>query len=414
MTADEDVRAAFEGGAPKRLADLGGAEFLRGREEELARAVLMPELLSLALAEISSEASPGDPVYDFVVACAAAPVGTTAVRASDYKDAMGALAAVALPEDLAERCQEVLVGRAFRRADHEVARWVALGASLQIAIEHHDLRHELIGALVRLKVEGNPSEFLRRAAKVTGVALSHWSDPSLARTLERLSQDEGARDEALFELGMAALRDGLDAEVSGEVDRCFEVARDHFTLSVSVRENRPDARTYSTALSLLNALRRGDPVESLRSHAETIRREVTMARAWSQPARPAWRWMGARWTEIVRWQDLAMQAASIDEAADAAAQAGAEIAIRHRLLGAYVANRSVLGRGPGGVETFARPRIEARLLREEVEREATMSWLALEEATPSSPWREAAAEMLAGLRARGAPLGKRTGAANPA
>jgi len=411
VTADEEVRAVFERGAPKRLADLGGAGFLRGREEDLSRAALMPELLSLALAEAPSGEAP---VHNFVVACAGAPVGPEAVRASDYKDAMEALVAVALPEDLAERCQDVLVGRAFRRADHDVARWVALGASLQIAIEHPDLRHGLIGALVRLKPEGSPPEFLRRAAKVTGVALSHWPDPSLVRILESLSRDEGARDEALFELGMAALRDGLEAEAPGEVDRWFEAARDHFTMSVSARENRPDARTYSTALSLLNGLRRGDPAEALRGHAETIRREVTMARAWSQPTRPTWRWMGARWTEIVRWQDLATEAAAIDEAADAAAQAGAEIAIRRRLLGAYVANRSVLGRGPGGVETFARPRIEARLLREEAGREAVMAWLATEEATPYSPWREAAAEMLAELRARGAPVGKQMGAADPA
>ena len=108
MTAEDEVRAAFANGAPKRLADLGGADFLRGREDELACSVFMPEVLSLVLAEVSTGAV-DDPVQQFVVACADVPVGPDAVRASDYKDAMEALAASSLPEDLAERCQEVFV-----------------------------------------------------------------------------------------------------------------------------------------------------------------------------------------------------------------------------------------------------------------------------------------------------------------
>ncbi|MBX6382451.1 MAG: hypothetical protein IRZ07_05670 [Microbispora sp.] len=287
MTVEEEVHAAFAAGAPERLADLGGADFLRGREVDLARTSWMPDILGLALAELSA-GEPDPAVEDFVVACAAAPVGRKDVPASDYKDAMQALAATALPEELAERCQAVYVRRVADRQDHEVARWVALGAALQIALMHPDLRHALIGVLVRLKVDANPPEFLRRAAKIVGVAHSHWPDSSLAAALDRLTHDTDARDEALFELGMVSLRAGLDADAPGTVDRCFEKARGYFDASLMAREHRPDAFAYSVVLSMLTALRRGDPAEELRQHAAVVQREITVAHVWAPPVKPTW------------------------------------------------------------------------------------------------------------------------------
>ncbi|MCA4914529.1 MAG: hypothetical protein ING95_15995 [Roseomonas sp.] len=413
VTVDEEVCAAFDRAVPQRLEDLGGVEMFRGREESVARASLMPEILRLAVAELSAGIS--DPALDnFIVACAAVPVGEDVVVPSAYRDAMLALASAALSEELAERCQVVLVGRIPNRRENEVARWAALGAALQIALVYPDLRHSLIGVLVRLKRDGNPPEFLRRAAKVVGIAHSHWQDASLAAVLVHLADEPIARDEALFELGMSALRDGLDADVAGAVDKCFDEARRYFDASLLAREHRPDALVYSRTLSMLTALRRGDAADGLRRQAEGVRREVTLARAWSGSTNSAWGWMGARWSELIRWQDLAGHLGDIEAATEAAVKAGAELAIRERLLGAYVANRAVLGRRAGGVETFITPHIAGGLLRQETGREITMAWLAQEQALPSSPWKEAAAELLEDMRARGSPEGKRMGAAHTA
>ena len=89
----------------------------------------------------------------------------------------------------------------------------------------------------------------------------------------------------------------------------------------------------------------------------------------------------------------------------------ADLAIRRRMLNAYVANRAVLGWEPGGVEVFIRPAIEARLVREEAAEAAVMAWLEAEAGDPASPWRDAAAELLRAIRRGGDPPGKRTGTA---
>jgi hypothetical protein len=114
--------------------------------------------------------------------------------------------------------------------------------------------------------------------------------------------------------------------------------------------------------------------------------------------------MGARWTELLQWQELV---GLLSDLATGAFEADADLSIRRRLLDAYVANRAVLARGAGGVEVFVRPAIEARLLREEAGEAAALAWLAAEAGDPSSPWREAARELLEAIRGRGGPPGKR-------
>lgn len=402
---EQEVIAAFDAARPERLADLGGVDFLRGREEAVARVCLMPEILNLVLAEIGPDPVDGA-LSAFVVACAAVPVRPGECDPSAYKDAVEALAAADLPYSLAEQCQDVLARRAADRTEDEVVRWVALAACLQLAITHPDLRHDLLRVLARLKPEQHHGEFARRAAKVAGVAHSYWPDDKLLSLLEELASIPLARDEAVFELGMARLREGLDADSPAKADACFEEARGHFNTTLLAREYRPDAVAYSGALSMLTALRRGDRQKDLRAKAAEISKELTIAKAWSGQDRPAWKWMGARWTELVEWDDLAERLATVAADAAAAADPETELAIRQRLLGTYVANRTVLKRGAGGVETYVQPVIEARLMREETQRSTLSSWLSREAADDGSPWREAAGELLEVLRTRTLPLGK--------
>jgi hypothetical protein len=408
LTLEEEVGAAFTRSWPERLADLGGAEFLRGREMAVASVALMPDLLELVLAE-----PPGcfdrDILDAFVLACAEVAVDEHGVRSSDYADAMAALAAAELGDDLAERCQDVLTRRASNARENEVVRWATLGAALQLALVRPDLRHDLLRVLVRLRPDDPHSEFLRRAAKVAGVANAHWPDPSLEKLLDRLSTVELARDEALFELGLARLRDGLDADSPGRVDQAFGEARGHFESCLHWREYRPDALSYARALAMLAALRRADEPASLAALAAEINQELTMASAWSTPGIPVWPWLGARWTELMNWRELVGQVAQIAAGPPTAPQA--DLAIRRLLLKTYVANRAVLGRDRGGVEVFIKPAIEARLLREESAEAAGLAWLEAEAEDPASGWREAAAELIEAIRSGGAPPGKRAGAA---
>jgi hypothetical protein len=406
VTVGEEVGAAFDKGWPKRLADLGGPAFLRGREGAIARVSLMPDILTLVLAE--PQDAPGrDTLEAFVLACVEVPVGDGAAEPETYKDAVEALAAASLRVELAERCQDVLTRRVSDNCEDEVVRWSALGASLQLAIGHPDLKHDLLRTLVRLRVKpGNPhADFARKAAKVTGVAMAHWPDPSLERVLEQLSAVPHARDEALFELGMVRLREGLESDQPGRVDELFEEARGHFERSVEAREHRPDALSYARALAMLTAIRRAEAPEVLTKRAQEIHRELAIGAAWASPAEAAWPWMGARWSELMLWQELVGLLAGM---ATGAFDMNADLAIRRRMLNAYVANRAVLGKEPGGVEVFVRPAIEARLLREESADAAVMAWLEAESGDPASPWREAAAALQQAIRRGGSPPGKQT------
>lgn len=409
MTVEEEVGAAFDKGWPTRLADLGGPAFLRGREEAIARVALMPDILPLVLAE-PQDATGRDTLDAFVLACVEVLVGDDAAEPETYKDAVEALAAASLGDELAERCQDVLTRRVRDTGEDEVVRWSALGASLQLAIAHPDLKHDLLRTLVRIRP--NPADphtdFARKAAKVAGVAMAHWPDPSLAHVLEQLSAVPHARDEALFELGMVRLREGLDSDQPGRVDELFEEARGHFERSLEAREHRPDALSYARALAMLTAIRRGEAPEILARRAREIQRELAIGAAWASPDEAAWPWMGARWSELMLWQELVGLLADM---AAGAFDVDAELAIRRRMLNAYVANRAVLGRKPGGVEVFVRPAIEARLVREETAEAAVMAWLDAESGDPDSTWREAAADLLRAIRRGRAPPGKRKGTA---
>jgi hypothetical protein len=345
-----------------------------------------------------------------VLACVEVPVSDDGVEPETYKDAVEALAAANLGDELAEQCQDVLTRRVRDIGEDEVVRWSALGAALQLAILHPDLKHDLLRTLVRLRVKLGDlhPDFARKAAKVTGVAMAHWPDPSLEKVLEQLSAVPHARDEALFELGMARLREGLESDQPGRMDERFEEARGYFERSPEARELRHDALSYARPLAMLTAIRRGEAPEELARRAQEIHRELAIGAAWASPAEAAWPWMGARWSELMLWQE---PVGLLADMATGAFDVDAGLAIRRRMLNAYVANRAVLGRKPGGVEVFVRPAIEARLLREQAAEAAVLAWLEAEAGDPASPWRDAAAELLRAIRRGRGPPGKRAGTA---
>lgn len=241
MTVEEEVGAAFDKGWPTRLADLGGPAFLRGREEAIARVALMPDILPLVLAE-PQDATGRDTLDAFVLACVEVLVGDDAAEPETYKDAVEALAAASLGDELAERCQDVLTRRVRDTGEDEVVRWSALGASLQLAIAHPDLKHDLLRTLVRIRP--NPADphtdFARKAAKVAGVAMAHWPDPSLAHVLEQLSAVE------------VFVRPAIEARLVRE-----ETAEAAVMAWLDAESGDPDSTWREAAADLLRAIRRG-------------------------------------------------------------------------------------------------------------------------------------------------------------
>jgi tetratricopeptide (TPR) repeat protein len=402
VSVDDELGALFdkfEPDGPKSLADLGGVSLLRGREEELARASLMPEVLALAVQALS--ANPEDEcVNSFVVACVSVEVGGHGLTSSSYDDALKALAAANFTPAMAARVQKILTQRADDSEEDQGARWAALGAALQIAISYPATRHRLMGLLVDLPrdEDRHHREFLRRAAKVIGVVNAYWPDEALVNALNRLAGIERARDEASFELGMHHLRRGLEAGSAQQVEQSFDEALECFDIAALSSEYRPDAIAYRAALSMLKGIRRGDERGALRDRAEDISQAVTLRTMWSVPTKKVWPWLGAGWTELFRWRELAMHLLALADDLEAAQRRDPAPDIRRRLLDTYVANRAVLGRDAGGVETYIQPVVKGRLLRIEQARGDLEAWLAEEATNATGRWHDKAVEMLEAMR----------------
>jgi hypothetical protein len=373
-SSDNEPCRQREASKPQRLADLGGTAYLRGREAELARTSLMPEILRLALTELSSAPS-NDTIITFVVACMETPVGPGGICPADFKDAVESLAQVYLGKELAVRCQHVLIRRAEDPQEHEVVRWTCLGAAAQLAASwpsRPSLRYLLLSALIGLRGCEDHQEFARRSARVIGMAHAIWPYPESIAELERLSTIPLARDEALFELGLTKLRKAIDADTAPQADASFEEARAHFDQNRTALLHRPEAMAYAGALSMITALRRGEPPEVLGKMATDIRRELS---AWITPHEPMWPWMGATLIEFIYFEELLMRLDFIADDALAAYDVNAEIYIRNVLVRAYLHNRVILQQGPDGVETYVGPTLTARLFREEMTSANLKVWL---------------------------------------
>jgi len=406
---EQEVVRAFDQG-PSSLADLGGPDFVLGREHALARVSLMPEVLAMVLPLVSADAD-AMTFRTFILACIEIPVGEAQeqVGPSTFQDVVGLMAAADLPPGLARDCQRVFVRRLADPGEQEAARWIAMGGALNLALRHPSLRHQLLAAVVDFQPDEVPPEFARRLAKVAGVVNTHWPDTGMYDLLGRLCSVPVARDEALFELGMARLGRGLDAETFQVADAEFEEAKSLFEGAVGAREHRPDAVAYATALSMLTSLRRGDGDDVIRLKAAVVTREVDVSRLWGRSDESAYIWTSHREAELARWSLLATRVGAIREQVATLSSSDAEVGLRQDLLGTYLANRVVMCRGPGGVETVLQPAIKARLLRDASIQGMVRNWLQAE-ADPASPMHEAASSLIASVREWGPPPGNWVGA----
>ena len=89
------------------------------------------------------------------------------------------------------------------------ARAVALEGAFRLAASDRRMQLRLLDALLGIQVS-DESHFLRHAAKIMGVAYSHWHEAELVVRLRLFSECDDAAYEASFELGMAGLASALD------------------------------------------------------------------------------------------------------------------------------------------------------------------------------------------------------------
>lgn len=374
------MAACLEADGEPDLADFGGMNALAAAAGAIASSPLMPEFLKMSLPLLADEQY-SDGAAEFVCRCIEGAthdfVWTEAVDILD--------AAIPLPAAVEERCFARFLAVASDRGLQPMARAAGLDGALRWAGD--DRRRQLKLSVVLLDLEaGDSPDFLARAAKVMGVAYSHWHEPSLVNGLLKLLDVEGVADEAAFELGMAKLADGLEADDRITAASAFASARQWLQRAAAFRELRPDARLYVGCLETLISFSHGGRIDEL---ARSVSADAFAFHAWcGSDDEPSW--LGARRAEAVTWSTLALKLKELAGHLDSAAWWEPVAVIEEHLLAAYCAGRAILKRGQeGGVEAVVRPWIEASIAKERYQAQLVKTWLSRNAASDWRPEAEA-------------------------
>lgn len=385
---EAEMAACLEAGEEPEPNRFGGIDALAAVAEVLTASPLMPEFMRIAL-PLVTDSGASQIAGEFV--CKLLEGGTASDIA--WTEAVDVLdEAAPLPAATENRLFARFLAAAADRSLPALARAAGLDGAIRWANRDRGRQLRLSAALLDVSTDDNP-DFLARAAKVMGVAYSHWREPALLEVLAGLRDTEGAADEAAFELGMARLADGLDADDPKAVDDAFAEARSWFEQAAALREVRPDARLYAGCLEVLASFSDGSSLAGL---ATEIARESFGFLAWpgSEGYPP---WLGARRAEAASWTTLALKLKGLAEHLDSSSWWEPVAVIEEHLLSAYCAGRAILRRSrDGGIEAVVRPRIESSLARERYQGHLLKQWLSR---NADGEWRTEAEALVARIDA---------------
>lgn len=271
------------------------------------------------------------------------------------------------------RCFHRFICLAKERSAAPLARSAALDGAFRFALSNRIRQLQLLQLLLELDLTEEPL-FLARAAKITGLAYSHWTENELVHTLRILSGIPGVYDEAAFELGMARLADGLNANTRTEADQALTDAMYWLSRSDKLREYRLDARLFIACLQVLVGFSQGNSKSSLTESVSAINEAASLLRAWHcDEADPPW--LGAKLTHAACWRLLALRLSGLIAQLEEPSWWEPALVIGEFVLACYSASRSILCRDAnGGIESLIRPRIESTLSMREGQAHALKVW----------------------------------------
>lgn len=269
-------------------------------------------------------------------------------------------------QDLGEVLQRRLWKAFLSRVDEGLSYGVraqALHGALLLAQHQKGLLHQLKGFLTDLDV-GDDALFLRHAAKILGVILAHSPEPEFREKLNDLLEISEAKEEAAMELGLDALRQGLDAVIHEPAAKAFETALHWFNIALESSEDRVDAALYVRCLSILVNVQR----EGFADHSTADIVGLADA-AWRYSAylgsedeqHPSW--LGAQSSERLHWTLLAAKLGTLEVKLNKKVWMHAARAVEEELLAVYRASRSILFKDRDtGLDLVIRPQLTASLL----------------------------------------------------
>ncbi|WP_150429985.1 hypothetical protein [Dechloromonas sp. CZR5] len=361
-----------EGKSPN-VADLGGVEAIVGEAPSLAISPLAGEILSVVLRDLGDVAVQDTRPWHELIAILIRGA-TSDIVLIEMVDALDTC--LQLPDAIASDAFTVCLEKASNSSGKLTgfARAVALEGAFRLAVSNRRMQFRLLDALLGIEVSDEP-QFLRYAAKIMGVAHSHWRETELVAALQALTDCDEAAYEASFELGMASLTFALDEPHREAANSFFRDSLQWFRRAESMREATPEATLYGECLMLLTDFEAHKTVNELRQRSAVIQKSAFELLAWHVDASlPAW--LGARHVQAACWNDLAGTLASLADSLQEISWWEPKVVIERQVLSAYCAGRAILKRGHDGyLETLIRPRIEVSIAQREGQAYLLKCWL---------------------------------------
>lgn len=254
------------------------------------------------------------------------------------------------------------------------ARAIALEGAFRLAASDRRMQLRLLDALLGIQVS-DESHFLRHAAKIMGLAHSHWREVELIDRLRLLSECEDAAYEASFELGMVGLASALDEPKREMANTIFLDSLQWFKKAESLKEAAPEAALYGECLTLLTDFDAHKTDVELKARSATIQKLAFELLAWHADENSP-TWLGARHVQAACWNDLAGVLASLADSLQQVSWWEPRVVIECQVLAAYSAGRTILKRSRDGyLETLLRPRIEFSIAQREGQAYLLKCWL---------------------------------------
>lgn len=377
----------LEHGEKPDVDRFGSASALLESSTVLGNSRLMPEFMKFALmAMTESSGSERDFLGEFVCCCLEnATDDFVLIESVDLLDGCRPL-----PGEGDERCFARFLSLAADLTLSPLARAAGLDGAFRWAVFERRRQFRLLDFLLGIGKDDNPV-FLARAAKIMGVAYSHWREHDLVQRLRELAESENANDEVFFELAMSRLTDGLEMNDRRKAAEAFEAARYWFSISSQHREQRPDAEAYVCCLDVLVAFSRGELYGHLEKIALSIADDAFQMDAWHADRKDP-PWLGARHAESACWNMLALNLKGLSTQLDEISWWEPAVVVENHVLACYVAGRSILKRSSqNGIAALVRPRIESSLASREGQAHSLRQWLVR---NADHEWSDEARELL--------------------
>lgn len=366
------LHALLSQGKVPSVDELGGFDVIAQATPSLGTSPLASEIL-LAVLRDANDASikdvhPWKDLIDRLVRAA-----TNDVVLIEMADALNACQ---LPDGTANKVFAAFLEKAVDASGTLTgyARAVALEGAFRLAASDRRMQLRLLDALLGIQVT-DESHFLRHAAKIMGIAYSHWHEAELVDRLRLLSECEDAAYEASFELGMAGLASALDEPKKELANTFFLDSLQWFKKAESMKEAAPEATLYGECLTLLTDFDAHKADVELKARSAAIQKSAFELLSWHTDINsPAW--LGARHVQAACWNDLAGTLASLAGSLQQVSWWEPMVVIECQLLAAYSAGRTILKRSRDGyLETLLRPRIEASIAQREGQAYLLKYWL---------------------------------------